>query len=331
MKQTTAGIHHVTAIASDPQRNVDFYAGVLGLRLVKITINYDDPGSYHLYYGDESGSPGSIMTFFAWSGARRGRRGAAQTTAASFAVPVGAVHYWRERLQAQGVQIKTIQRAEAGGDHGIEFEDPDGLLLRIVESPGAAHHPDWSGADIPQEAAIRRLHGVTFAVREAAPTALTLTRELGVNLVSADGNVSRYTPAGSDGETIVQVVESQEPYGAIAVGNIHHVAFRAPDAQAQLKWQTRLQNEGYGVSPVMDRQYFESIYFREPGGILFEIATDGPGFTVDEPLESLGTRLRLPEWLEPRRAEIERVLPPIRTAVLNRASIERKQPHSLPY
>jgi glyoxalase family protein len=316
MNDKTAGIHHVTAIASDPQRNIDFYAGVLGLRLVKITVNYDDPGTYHLYSGDENGSPGSILTFFAWPGARRGRRGAAQTTAASFAVPEGAVPYWRDRLQAAGTVASAVDQCGNGGDRAVQFEDPDGMLLRIVEAPAVAQLPAWSGADVPPEAAIRRLQGVTLTVREAAPTALTLTRDLGMALAAGDGNVSRFSPPGSDGETIVEVVESHEPYGAIAVGSIHHVAWRAPDALSQVAWQTRLQSEGYGVSPVMDRQYFESIYFREPGGILFEIATDGPGFTADESLASLGSSLRLPDWLEPRRREIERALPSIRTAAV---------------
>jgi glyoxalase family protein len=310
MSYKTAGIHHVTAIASDPQRNIDFYAGILGLRLVKVTINYDDPGSYHLYYGDETGSPGSIITFFAWPGARRGRRGAAQTTAVSFAVPEGAVEYWRRRLQEYGIGAAESDGAKA--EEVVEFEDPDGLLLRIVETPGVESLPAWSGADVPAHAAIRRFHGVTLTVRDAEPTSRTLIRELGFTQIETDGNVTRYSPEGTEG-AVVEIVQSAEPYGIIAVGNVHHVAWRAPDAQAQLKWQNRLAAAGYGVSPVMDRQYFESIYFREPGGILFEIATDGPGFTADESVEMLGSRLRLPEWLEPRRSEIERRLPPIET------------------
>ena len=310
MPQATAGIHHVTAIASDPQRNVDFYAGTLGLRLVKVTVNYDDPGSYHFYYGDASGAPGSIVTFFAWPRGRRGRRGASQTRLASLAVPPGSLPYWRRRLTSEDVELLS-PAAVGAQEAGVVFEDPDGLLLQLVEDAAAATYPAWSGSDVPGDTAVRGLHGVTLSVPALQPTEETLIDALGFRLVEKSGAHARYAVAGSGRASLVDVVESTESHGNIAVGNIHHVAWRAPDAAAQEAWLTLLREQGYGVSPVMDRQYFQSIYFQEPGGIIFEIATDPPGFTADEPLDALGTGLRLPNWLESRRPEIELALPPI--------------------
>ena len=310
MAQAISGIHHVTAIASDAQRNVDFYSQTLGLRLVKITVNYDDPGSYHLYYGDIEGSPGSILTFFAWPGGRRGRQGAAQATVASLAIGPDSLSYWEERFARLGVAAET--QSGHNGARALAFQDPDGLYLRLVEDTGAARRPGWNGSDVPPDAAIRGVHGVTLTVRAANPTEKLLTDTLGFRLLDRSGSVSRFETSGDSAGRIVEVEESSGAYGAIAVGNIHNVAWRTPTDESQASWQQTLQEEGLGVSPVMDRQYFHSIYFREPGGVLFEIATDTPGFTVDEIANELGTHLKLPMNLAASREEIERLLPPLR-------------------
>ena len=308
MNRVISGIHHVTAIASDPQRNLDFYTQTLGLRLVKVTVNYDDPGSYHLYYGDSSGAPGSILTFFAWSGARRGRRGTDQATSAAFAVPPDSLDYWERRLADHAAPPPSITGPAI--ERSVTFEDPDGLLLRIVEAPGVANMPAWN-SPVPAAAVIRGFHSVQLTVRSAGPTQTLLTESLGFGQVAGSAGAARYAAAGVNPARTVEIMESAEPRGSIAVGSIHHVAWRTPDDASQAEWLRSLKGQGYGVSPVMDRQYFHSIYFREPGGVLFEIATDPPGFTADEPLEDLGTRLCLPSWLEPHRDKITGALPPL--------------------
>jgi catechol 2,3-dioxygenase-like lactoylglutathione lyase family enzyme len=281
------GIHHITAIAGDPQQNIDFYTGVLGLRLVKITVNFDDPGSYHFYYGDGRGRPGTILTFFSWPGAGRGRKGVGQVTAASFAVPPDSLAYWTQRLAGHG--IASEKQPERFGEPVLFFSDPDGLYLG--------------------------LHGARLAEREYEPTAALLTEIMGYRLVGHEHNRFRYQPAHSHlagaGRTIDVEWANAVPEGRVAVGSIHHIAFRTPDDAQQQEWLAEIGGLGYNISPVMDRIYFHSIYYREPGGILFEIATDSPGFATDEPVERLGEALQLPPWLETQRARIEASLPPI--------------------
>ncbi|MCA3748838.1 MAG: ring-cleaving dioxygenase [Rubrobacter sp.] len=293
------GIHHVTAIAGDPQRNADFYAGVLGLRLVKKTVNFDDPTTYHLYYGDAGGSPGTIMTFFPWGDLPRGKVGAAQVTATAFAVPEGSAARWLERLREAGVTARGPQ--EEGFDRRVVlFEDPDGLRLKLVESP------------VPEESGVRGFHHAVLCVRRPERTLRLLTETLGFSLVAeAEG---RWRLAAGDGPVgrLVDVVDGAGvPLGRMGVGTVHHIAFRVPDEEAQRSLREEVAALGYNVTPVIDRKYFRSVYFREPGGVLFEIATDPPGFAVDEPREELGSRLQLPPWLEGRREEIERSLPPV--------------------
>jgi glyoxalase family protein len=307
---TIPGIHHVTAICSDPQQNVDFYCGVLGLRLVKLTVNFDDPGSYHLYYGDERGRPGTIMTFFAWPGAPRGRIGPPQVTETAFAVPVGASAFWSERLQEHGVAVEPC--VSRFGEQVLSFADPDGLRLEIVAStePGG---PVPRGGPVPDAHAIRGFYGVTLAEEGYEKTARLLTESMGFRADGNEGNRFRYRAATGESASVVDLLCVPDArHGGLGAGVVHHVAYRTPDDEQQRAWRTEITRLGYNVTPVMDRCYFHSIYFREPGGVLFEIATDPPGFTLDEAAQELGTKLRLPPWLEPQRAVLEAVLPPLR-------------------
>ena len=306
MTARLTGIHHVTAIASDPQKNVDFYVGVLGLRLVKQTVNFDDPGSYHFYYGDAQGSPGTLLTFFAWPGGRRGRPGLGQVTAASLSIAPDALEFWRDRLTQHGVVVGEAETRF--GETILPFHDPDGLRLELVPVADDAR-PGWTEGPVPPAYAIRGVHAVTLPERSLDRTATLMTGTLGFRAAQTEGGWTRYTLA--DGTFAdVQAAPSLAP-GQIAVGNIHHVAWRTPDDAQQGEWLREIAGLGLGVSPVMDRDYFHSIYFREPGGILFEIATDSPGFATDDSPDTLGTHLKLPTQYEADRARIEANLPPI--------------------
>jgi glyoxalase family protein len=307
---TIPGIHHVTAICSDPQQNVDFYCGVLGLRLVKLTVNFDDPGSYHLYYGDERGRPGTIMTFFAWPGAPRGRIGPPQVTATAFAVPGDALAFWSARLGEH--QVGTEPGVSRFGEQVLSFADPDGLRLELVATADPGGHVP-KGGPIPAANAIRGFFGVTLAEEGYENTAHLLTDVMGFRAHGNEGNRFRYGAAAGGAAAVVDLLCVPDArLGGLGAGVVHHVAFRTPDDAQQRAWRTEITRLGYNVTPVMDRCYFHSIYFREPGGVLFEIATDPPGFTLDEPADQLGTKLRLPPWLEPQRAVLEAVLPPLR-------------------
>ena len=303
MSSSLPGIHHVTAITNNAQRNVDFYAGTLGLRLVKRTVNFDVPDTYHLYYGDEVGSPGTAMTFFVWPHLPSGRSGAGQVTATVFAIPAGSAGWWLDRLAGRG---RPATRFGAGA---VTLSDPDGIALELVESPGDDRAP-WTGGDVPAEHAIRGFGAVTLGVRDPGPTAALLTGLLGFAEAGAEDGRLRFL-AGEGGPAAAVDVVAVSERAVEAAGTVHHVAFRTADDERQAAWRQELVRSGLAVTPVMDRCYFHSIYFREPGGVLFEIATDGPGFTVDEPVASLGTSLELPPWLESRRAELEEALPPI--------------------
>ncbi len=304
------GIHHVTAIAGDPQRNIDFYAGILGLRLVKQTVNYDDPGTYHLYFGDDRGRPGTLVTFFPWPGAPRGRPGVGQATVISFSVPPDSLGFWEDRLGRRGI---TAERLESPFDEPVlAFPDPDGLRLELVaDSREDLGHP-WTAASVPAAQAIRGVHSVALLERAVDDTHALLTGVMGFGLLTEVGHRRRYGAGGGGLAAWVDIVAAPDaPPGHVAVGTVHHVAWRAATDEAQQRWRERLVQARVGVTPVLDRRYFRSIYFREPGGVLFEIATDPPGFTVDEPREALGTALRLPPWLEPRRQTLEARLPPL--------------------
>ena len=307
MSAETTGIHHVTAIAGDPQRNVDFYVGLLGLRVVKKTVNFDDPGTYHLYYGDGAGSPGSIMTFFPWGGAPQGRIGAGQLTITSFSVPAASLGYWTERLVEAGVRFEKPE--DRFGETVLRFSDPDGLRLELVAAREEGRE-GWAGGLVPAENAVRGFHYVTLAVEAPSRTAMLMTDSLGFRQTGEAEGRRRYEAGeGGPGNTVDIADGTGFPRGTMGVGTVHHVAFRVPDEETQLELRERAGALGYNVTPVLDRNYFRSIYFREPGGVLFEIATDPPGFAVDEEPEHLGESLRLPPWLEPRHEELERLLP----------------------
>ena len=313
------GIHHVTAIASDPQRNVDFYAGLLGLRLVKRTVNFDDPQTYHLYYGDEVGTPGSIMTFFPWPGARRGGIGAGQVAVTAFSVLPSAIGFWVERLVRHGVAHKSpVRRGQgAAAEQVLAFTDPDGLLLEIVGHPAAEGRPAWADAPgIPREHAIHGFHSVTLWLGDATRSERVLVDTLGFRGVSDDESTRRFATGDGGPGTIVDVrTVGDFMRGAGGAGTVHHVAFRVPDDERQLSIRGIVAGAGLHPTPVIDRNYFHSVYFREPGGVLFELATDPPGFAIDEPVEHLGEALKLPPQYESHRDEIESTLPPIHLAV----------------
>ena len=309
MVAVTSGIHHVTAIAGEPQRNVDFYAGLLGLRVVKKTVNFDDPGTYHLYYGDGAGSPGSIMTFFPWAGAPRGRIGAGQLTVTSFSVPAASLGHWTERLVEGGVRFEKPE--ERFGETVLRFSDPDGLRLELVAA-GEDRREGWADGPVSADDAVRGFHHVTLAVADPQRTAELLTDTLGFRVMGeAEGRTRYEAGEGGPGTAVDVAVGTGFPRGTMGVGTVHHVAFRVPDEAAQLELREKISSLGYNVTPVLDRNYFRSIYFREPGGVLFEIATDPPGFAADEEPKHLGESLKLPPWLEPRREELERKLPPL--------------------
>jgi glyoxalase family protein len=307
MAQT--GIHHVTAIAGNASGNIDFYTRTLGLRLVKKTVNFDDPGAYHLYYGNETGSPGTIITFFPWDHAAPGRSGIGEMQETAFRIPTSAVGFWTHRLLALGVTETT--RSERFGEQVIAFRDPDGMRLALVAVPGIEGEPGWAAADIPVEHAIRGFRGVTLMLERGEATGAILTDVFGFNRVGQEGNTTRYQ---ADGTAIGGIVDIQAVGGFLPArlgrGSVHHLAFRAADDAAQAEMVRKLAaDHGTQTTEQKDRAYFRSVYFREPGGVLFEIATDIPGFTADEPVETLGNALMLPDFLEAHRTAIEAALP----------------------
>lgn len=310
MSFPSSGIHHVTAIAGDPQRNLNFYAGVLGLRLVKLTVNYDDPGTYHFYYGDETGHPGSIVTFFPWRDAPKGRSGVGQISILSLSILPEAIGYWVGRLIHYGISYQGPGRR--WDETVLTFHDPDGMVLELVGHPGAEHQAGWSGGPVPAEAAIRGVFGVTLLEHGLEPTGPILTDVLGFGATRSGESRFRYEASGEGPGRVVDVHVAGGFWGGImGVGTVHHVAYRVPDEPTQLQARSEILGAGMSATPVMDRRYFHSVYFREPGGVLFEIATDGPGFMIDEPMAALGTGLMLPAWLEPTRPSLERQLPAI--------------------
>lgn len=318
------GLHHVTAIASDPQRNLDFYAGVLGLRLVKRTVNFDDPQTYHFYFADEVGSPGSIMTFFPWPGARQGRAGAGQVAVTAFAILPSALGFWVERLLRHGVEYQQPARRGRGPhtEQVLTFRDHDGLMLELIASPGAEARPAWGGAPgIAKDQAIHGFHSVTLWIDRAARTEQVLVDTLGFRPLREEGTTRRFTI----GEGLPGGIVDVRAIGGFGVGSggagtVHHVAFALEDDQSELAMRERVFEAGLSPTAVIDRNYFHSVYFREPGHVLFELATVPPGFAIDEPVGQLGERLMLPPQYEPHRAEIESVLPRIHLPVGNSAA-----------
>lgn len=303
------GIHHVTAISGPAARNLDFYGRELGLRLVKKTVNFDDPGTYHLYYGDADAAPGSILTFFPWEHAAPGRLGVGETQETVFRVPQGSIGYWTHRLVA--LSVPHDQPVRRFGETVLAFRDPDGMRLALVGVSGIEGEPAWTGGDVPAEHAIRGFHGVSLLVADAAPTGAILSDVFGFREIGREDTLIRYR---ADGAGLGKVVDLRVAGGFLparqGAGSVHHIAFRAADDAAQGEMVRRLaEHHGIRTTEQRDRNYFRSVYFREPGHVLFEIATDVPGFAVDESAESLGQALKLPAGLESQRARIEALLP----------------------
>jgi glyoxalase family protein len=288
-----------------------FLYGTLGLRFVKRTVNFDDPGTYHFYFGDDAGTPGTILTFFPWAGAKRGIAGAGEVTHTAFSVPLASIPYWERRLTEMGVLVEHTG-IRFGGEDVLTLVDPDGMKLELVghaDAPAATHVPRT--ADVPAEHSIRGFFGVTMLHRDAARTAETLGW-MGFAKVAEEGNRLRFAALNGAalGNHIDVVVDTEAGYGRSGAGSVHHIAFRTPDDATQLEWREEIAKH-LSVTTVQDRDYFHSIYFREPGGVLFELATDAPGFAIDEPIESLGESLQIPAWLEPQRRMLEQRLTPL--------------------
>jgi glyoxalase family protein len=303
-------IHHVTAIAAEPQRNLDFYTGVLGMRLVKLTVNYDDPDTYHFYFGDELGRPGSLLTFFPWPSGRPWRQGVGQVGQIGLGVARSSLGFWIERLLSRGVPYEGPSRRF--DDQVLAFPDPDGLLLEIVATARVNDVDPWRDGPVVAEHAIRGVHGITIWEDGDAGTAALLTGTLGFRPLAELEHRYRFESAGEGTGTVVDLRRAPGFWrGTDGTGTVHHAAFRVPTDEAQRRILGELEQLGLGPTGVIDRTYFHSVYFREPGGVLFEIATDGPGFTLDESPAELGGALRLP----PSAAADERLaarLPPLR-------------------
>jgi glyoxalase family protein len=311
MTPEVTGIHHVTAIAADAQENVDFYSGLLGMRLVKRSVNQDDPGTYHLFYADGAGHPGSDLTFFPWPHMAPGRMGAGIVSEVALAVPQDTLDFWADRL-ARGA-VRTGKREERFGERALPFSDPHGLPLVLVETADDQGFTPWDASPIAEAVQVRRIHGVRVLEHVMATTQGVLADVLGFAPLGREGEWHRLGPPGGGSSRTVDIREAPDaPRGRVARGSVHHVAFRVPDQATQQRVRARVEAAGLRPTPVIDRFWFRSVYFLEPGGVLFELATDGPGFAVDEDAEHLGERLVLPPWLEPQRGRIEGALPPIR-------------------
>lgn len=300
------GIHHITAVAGDPQQNYDFYTQIMGLRLVKKTVNFDDPSVYHLYYGNESGEPGTILTFFPWEHLQSGSPDRGQVIAISFSVPTTSKEFWIDHLENKGIDF--VEPFERFGKEVIGLQDPDGLHLELVFDPVSDELGGWDDGSLPGEHAIRGIHGAILAEKDYRSTGDLLEEHLGFKLTDQLDNRYLYQTDTDFGSTI-EIIDQFEPRGRDGKGTVHHIAFRAEDEEEQFSICEKLEYKGYYLTEVKDRDYFKSVYFHEPGGILFEIATDPPGFTRDEDLDELGSALKLPKWLEQHRHNIERELP----------------------
>ncbi len=310
--QPAQGIHHITAVAGNAQTNIDFYHKVIGQRLIKKTVNFDDPGTYHFYYGDEIGTPGTIMTHFPWKNMRRGRKGNGETGAVAYAIRPESVGYWQERLAAHNISTGQIERRF--GAEVLPFYDPDGMSLELITDTNPASLKHWHDGPVPEKYAIRGFHSVTLWLSEVEGTADVLTEQLGFQFVGQDGNRYRYRGASNDiGRYVDLLHRPNQPRGQFGAGSVHHIAFRTVDDAEQREYLQKIRQAGYNITNVLDRQYFHSIYFRTPGGVLFEIATDAPGFLYDEAVEALGTNLKLPPWLEEQRPAITKALPEVTT------------------
>ncbi|MEN2489433.1 ring-cleaving dioxygenase [Flavobacterium sp. B11] len=305
MENKILGLHHITAIAGDAKRNFDFYSKVLGLRFIKKTVNFDDPGTYHFYFGDEVGSAGTILTFFPWGeGIQQGRKGSGMATEIGYSVPKGSLDFWQKRFEKYNVIYN--KPAEKFGEKYLTFLDPDGLKLELIESKTDDNRKAWETDEVKADVATKGFHNITLTLNSIKATAAILTDIFGYKLIDQEVNRYRYATDAVENAAIVDLVElPEEKRGLNANGTVHHVAFRVPNDEILMKFREKIEDYGLSITPQIDRQYFHSLYFREPGGVLFEIATDNPGFTVDESLKELGQNLKLPAQYEPQRAAIE--------------------------
>ncbi len=307
------GLHHITAIAGPAQENVDFYADLLGMRLVKKSVNQDDPGTYHLFYADAEGHPGSDLTFFPWPQLAPPRPGHGLAVEVGLEVPPGSLGYWESRLRRHGVHVGEVEMRF--GRRVLPMVDPHGLRVALVEAQAARRFTPFDGSPVPPEHQVRGLHGAQLWEHDALTTTTFLTSILGLRFLGSENGWSRYGLESAAG--VVDVRETARiPRGAWGVGCVHHLAWRVEDEEHQAEMRTRVETAGVSATPVIDRFWFKSVYFREPGGVLFELATEGPGFAVDEDRDHLGESLVLPPWLESARSEIESILPPLRVPYL---------------
>ncbi|MCS4300916.1 ring-cleaving dioxygenase [Chryseobacterium sp. BIGb0232] len=307
MENRILGLHHITAIADNAKRNLAFYTQVLGVRLVKKTVNFDDPGTYHFYFGNEEGTPGTILTFFPWEGIGKGTNGSGLVTHIGYSVPKSSLEFWKNRFQQFNV---NFQEGEIFGEKLISFQDPDGLQLQFIESSIPNDRKVWTTDDIKDENALKGFHNITLTLKKADPTIKVLTDIFGYDLQKQEGERYRFATDAIETANLVDIIENDKiQAGRNAAGTNHHVAFRVKDDNVLMEFREKVMSAGLNITPKIDRDYFYSLYFREPGGVLFEIATDNPGFTVDESLNELGTNLKLPKQHEALRERIEQTLP----------------------
>ena len=305
----SAGLHHITGITGDAKKNFGFYTKTLGLRFVKRTVNFDDPSAWHLYYGNETGAPGSALTFFLWQDMPAGRQGMGQAVEVAYAVPKGSLGFWKKRLDAEGFAASESERF---GDKLLSLSDLEGMKIELVETASAANAPAWGQGPVPLEHAVRGFSGITLRPHNGTRTGEVLRDGFGYTDGGKDGTRQRYLGSADIGAHIDIVTGTDQPRGSQGAGTLHHVAFRAKDDAEEMEITNRIRNSlRIDTTEQIDRMYFHSIYFREPGGILFEIATNSPGFTWDEPKETLGTALKLPPWYEKDREQIAKALPPL--------------------
>ena len=305
------GLHHITAIASDAQRNYDFYTQTLGFRLVKKTVNFDDPTTYHFYFGNEVGTPGTVLTFFPWAGMSKGRDGAGMATEIGYSVPKGSLNFWKARFEKLNIRYNT---GEQFGEQYITFEDPDGLKLKLIETKQKDEREVWETDEIKADVAIKGFHTVTLTLNNIKATAAILTEIFGYKQIDKESNLYRYQTDAVENAAIIDLLEMPlAPRGINAGGTNHHIAFRVKDEDTLMAFREKIVAKGHGITEKINRDYFFSLYFREPGGVLFEIATDNPGFATDETVENLGSSLQLPTQHESMRDKIEKALPSLQT------------------
>lgn len=308
MKYNILGLHHITAIAGNAQQNFDFYTKTIGLRMVKKTVNFDDPETYHLYYGDEKGSAGTILTFFPWDGIGPGSEGVGMATEIGYSVPSGSLEFWLNRFKE--THIRTGEITERFGEQLLTFKDPDGLSLSLIVPLQQDTRVPWETDEIKKDTATRGFHSTTLSLKQIDETAKVLTDIFGYRMLSQEGNRYRFITDTVENAAIVDLLAVPDGNkGRNAGGTNHHVAFRVENEEAQMEFREKILSKNLQITPKIDRDYFFSLYFREPGGVLFEIATENPGFTVDEPLNELGTHLMLPQQHAHLRGNLENILP----------------------